>query len=144
MQGRESGSTVLPRPGIVVWARIHQQLFGRFPPFCAFYAITEMQNGKKQKCLYSPSNSANQKRCKFATLSVCLLNLCLRECYIIVSVYTICGTDIPYVFFYYMFRRDGATFRYIGLIITYFLFLLLSLHCPMFTHWECVVCMVFM
>jgi hypothetical protein len=34
-------------------------------------------------------------------------------CFIIVSVYTICGTDIPLRFyFYYMFRPEGAIFRY--------------------------------
>jgi hypothetical protein len=64
--------------------------------------------------------------------------LCIRQCFIVVSVYTIRGTDIPYVFLYYMFRPDGAIFRYIRSHNHLFLFLLLSLHWPVFTHWECV------
>jgi hypothetical protein len=43
---------------------------------------------------------------------------------------------------YYMFRPDGAIFRYIRPHNHLFLFLLLSLHWSVFTHWECVVCMV--
>jgi hypothetical protein len=52
-----------------------------------------------------------------------------RERFIIVSVYTIRGIDIPYVFYiYYMFRPDVAIFKYTGSYNHLFLFLLLSLH----------------
>jgi hypothetical protein len=43
---------------------------------------------------------------------------------------------------HYMFRPDGAIFSYIGVLQSPFSFLLLSPHWPVFTHWECVVCMV--
>jgi hypothetical protein len=59
------------------------------------------------------------------------------------TVYTIRGTKAPHVFPHDMFRPDGAIFRYIGVLQSPFSFLLLSPHWPVFTHWECVVCMVF-
>jgi hypothetical protein len=59
-----------------------------------------------------------------------------------VPIYTIHGTDIPYVFSYYVFRPDRTILRYIRSHKHLFLFLLLSLHWPVFTYWECVVCMV--
>jgi hypothetical protein len=43
---------------------------------------------------------------------------------------------------YYKFRPDVAIFRYIRTHNHLFLLLLLSPHRPVFTHWECVVCMV--
>jgi hypothetical protein len=38
----------------------------------------------------------------------------LFYCLITVTVYTICGTNIPHVSLHYMFRPDGAIFRYTG------------------------------
>jgi hypothetical protein len=59
------------------------------------------------------------------------------------AVYTIRGTCIPYAFFpYYMFPTDGAILRYIRTHNHLFLLLLPPPHYPVFTHWECVVCMV--
>jgi hypothetical protein len=43
---------------------------------------------------------------------------------------------------FYMFRPDGAILRYIRSHSHLFLLLLLFLHWPVFTHWECAVCMV--
>jgi hypothetical protein len=40
--------------------------------------------------------------------------LCIRQCFIIVSVYTIRGQIYHTFFLYYMFQPDGAMFRYIG------------------------------
>jgi hypothetical protein len=66
------------------------------------------------------------------------------ERFITVSIYTICGTDTPYVFaftacFGLMWPSSGT----LGLTHNHlFIFLLLSLHWPVFIHWECVVCMV--
>jgi hypothetical protein len=39
-------------------------------------------------------------------------------------------------YMYYMFRPDGAILRYIRSHNHLFLFLLLSLYWPVFTHWE--------
>jgi hypothetical protein len=44
------------------------------------------------------------------------LILCIRQCFITVTVYTIRGTNIPHVSLHYMFRPDGAIFRYIGVL----------------------------
>jgi hypothetical protein len=54
------------------------------------------------------------------------------KCFTIVPVYAIRGTDIQYFFSYYMFRPDVAIFRYAGSHNHLFLFLLLSLHWPVF------------
>jgi hypothetical protein len=51
--------------------------------------------------------------------------LCIIQGFIFVSVYTVRGTDIPYVFFFfsYMFRPDGAIFRWLwGLMYLWALF----------------------
>jgi hypothetical protein len=61
--------------------------------------------------------------------------LCIRKCFIIVSIYTICDIDTPYAFYiYYMFWPDVAIFRYSGSHNHVFLFVLLSLHWPVFAH----------
>jgi hypothetical protein len=70
--------------------------------------------------------------------------LCKRQCFIMVTVYTIHGTNIPHVFPHDIFWLDGAIFRYIGVLQSPFSFLLLSPHWPVFAHRECVVCMVFL
>jgi hypothetical protein len=43
---------------------------------------------------------------------------------------------------YYMFRPDVAIFRYIRSHNHLFLFPLLSLNWPVFTLWECSICLV--
>jgi hypothetical protein len=53
------------------------------------------------------------------------------------------GTNTPHVSLHDMFRPDGAIFRYIWVFVISFFLVLLSPHWPAFTHWECVVCMVF-
>jgi hypothetical protein len=51
--------------------------------------------------------------------------------------------QIHHTFFsYYMFRPDGAILRYIRTQNHLFLLLILPPHWPVFTQWECVVCMV--
>jgi hypothetical protein len=60
-------------------------------------------------------------------------------CFIFVSVYTIRGTDIPYVFSFLHVSAWWGTSGTLGLTVTCFIFLLLSLHCRVFTHWECVL-----
>jgi hypothetical protein len=55
------------------------------------------------------------------------LILRIRQCFIAVSVYTISGTDTPYVSPYCMFRPDVAILRYIRSHNHLFIFLLLSL-----------------
>jgi hypothetical protein len=52
--------------------------------------------------------------------------------FIMVTVYTICGTNIPHVSLHDMFRPDGAIFRYIAVLQSPFLFLLLSPHWPVY------------
>jgi hypothetical protein len=42
--------------------------------------------------------------------------LCIRQCFITVTVHTIRGTNIPHVSLHYMFRSDGAIFRYVGVL----------------------------
>jgi hypothetical protein len=59
--------------------------------------------------------------------------LCIRQCFIIVSVYTIHGTDILYIFLYYMFHLSGAIFRYIRSHSHLFLFLLLPTLASVYT-----------
>jgi hypothetical protein len=70
--------------------------------------------------------------------------LCKRQCFIMVTAYTIRGTNTSHVFPHNMFRPDGAIFRYTGVLQWPFSFLLLSPHWPVFTHWECMVCTVFL
>jgi hypothetical protein len=69
--------------------------------------------------------------------------LCIRQCFISVTVYTIRGTNIPHVSLHYMFQPDGAIFRYIGVLQSPVFLLLFSPHWPVFIHWECVVYMFF-
>jgi hypothetical protein len=52
--------------------------------------------------------------------------LCIRQYFIIVTVYTIRDTDIPHDFLYYMFLPDVAIFRYIRSHNHLFLLVLLS------------------
>jgi hypothetical protein len=61
----------------------------------------------------------------------------IKMFFIVVSVYKIYGTDISYVIAFTKFF--GLGWLSLG---TLGLFLLLSLHWPVFTHWECVISMV--
>jgi hypothetical protein len=62
-------------------------------------------------------------------------------CFIIVNVHTIRGTDTPQVF---PLLNVSASSGHLQVRNHLFIFLLLSLHWPLFTHWECVACTVFM
>jgi hypothetical protein len=89
------------------------------------------------------SRNYSKKAIIQCTSNVDSFTLCKRQCFIMVTVYTIRGTNTPHVFPHDMFRPDGNIFRYIGVLQSSFSFLLLSSHWPVFTHWECLVCMVF-
>jgi hypothetical protein len=87
--------------------------------------------------------SLQQNKPKYIIRNVVLQpHIVYKTMFYYVSVYTIRGTDIPYVSSYYMFRSDGAILRYIRIHIYLFLLLVLLPHWLAFTHWECVVCMV--
>jgi hypothetical protein len=70
--------------------------------------------------------------------------LCKRQCFIMLSVYTIrVWYNYTRFFLTTCFSLMGASSGMLGFIQSSFCFLLLSPHWPEFTHWECVVCMVF-